>query len=595
MPAAEPPLNIPPADIDRYSFELVFRQTDYLSFLQSLLEDETLYCKRRNQFLDHILARFCERFTDQATLLYEAFLDKEKVQKRYKNDKARYAQHYDDYSRNRGRAFDYTKRSWDTDNVSGLEAKTAALAGISNFKRKGICITSERCDQDGYYYQWTDHLGANLFRSPDNYPDFPSAHAAFQELVTAVREGDKFQIARTPNGEYRLSIVTVSKQIIPFASSFPDEAAAKKAILDLAWGTSAKVGRAVVHPTKEAWRLDVKDQEGRVVRKTEKVFATQKAAESGLKQIESKGIKFAPDAKAQTIAMHLVFSPAASNRFLDLQPFQPGVFKLPKTYFWQRVPGGNRSAESCEKREQVLPAFAAAIEQGTITDFFQIEKKDRAWRILLQNKKRENLLEGTDFYPDESRCKLAWRVWKQAAVSGKITVEPGSDGAAQVVLRDANGHVLARSRELSEIVAADYPEVCLALLRQKNPDPVLEKLDKTFYGFYFEDDKSLPLLASFKLFNSALEAFQAMQQAPEFARKKEHYVLTGDEGNPDYTYLFSETTGKITSVICPIRLKNRRNATTGKRRRLPGLPNGNHRWWCCRRPTGSVSSGIIRR
>ena len=540
MPAAEPPLNLPPADKDNYTFEIVFRQADYISFLQSLLEDETLYCKRRNQFLDHILARFCERFTDHATLRYEAFLDQDKTQKRYKNDKARYAQHYDDYSRNRGRAFDYTRRSWDTNNISGLEAKTAALAGIPNFKRNGICITSEQCDQDGFYYQWTDYLGATLFRSPDNYPDIQTAHAAFQELVAAVKAGDKFQIARSANGEYRLSIVLESKQIVPFGKSFPDEASGKKAMLDLAWSLGATVGNTVVRPTKDAWRLDVINHEGGIVRKVDKVFATKKAAESGLKLIETKGLKFAGKPNGKPAAMQLVFSAVASDRYLDLQAFQPGVFKLPKTYFWQRFPSGNRSTESWEKREQVLPGFAAAIEQGNITDFFQIEKKDRAWRIILQNKKRETLLEGTDFYPDEQRCKLAWRSWRQAAVSGKITVEPTGDGAARVALSDANGQVLARSRDLSEIVAADYPDVCLALLNQKTPDPTLEKLDRTFYGFHFDDDKGITLLASFKLFDSALEAFHAMQLSPAFAQKKENYVLTGDEGNPDYTYLLRD-------------------------------------------------------
>ena len=53
-----------------YSFELVFKPVNYLEYLQNLTESEEAYCQRRNQFLDHLLARFAESFTDYALLLF---------------------------------------------------------------------------------------------------------------------------------------------------------------------------------------------------------------------------------------------------------------------------------------------------------------------------------------------------------------------------------------------------------------------------------------------------------------------------------------------------------------------------------------------
>ncbi len=84
---------------------------------------------RRNRFLDHLLARFGESFPDQLRQHYAAGTAAER-KKSVTEGKAEMLRHYPDLSRNRGRAFDYTRPAWENDNVSGLKKRLFLLLGL---------------------------------------------------------------------------------------------------------------------------------------------------------------------------------------------------------------------------------------------------------------------------------------------------------------------------------------------------------------------------------------------------------------------------------------------------------------------------------
>ena len=107
--------------------------------LQDITENKSLFIKRRNQFLDHLLARFNERFTDYVLLMYslhgEATTEEDLIY-----DKIKFLQEYPKISGERGLGFNYLDKGnlWDTYNVSGLQHRVARLTGIVNYKRRNL-------------------------------------------------------------------------------------------------------------------------------------------------------------------------------------------------------------------------------------------------------------------------------------------------------------------------------------------------------------------------------------------------------------------------------------------------------------------------
>jgi hypothetical protein len=111
-------------------FNVLF--TNYSTY-PSKLEDKTLLENRRNRFLDHLLARFNEKFVDYSVfkftsassgISYDSFSDAEKI-----NDKISFLESYPVISGDRSHAFDYTQNISDL-NQTVLEKRICKILGI---------------------------------------------------------------------------------------------------------------------------------------------------------------------------------------------------------------------------------------------------------------------------------------------------------------------------------------------------------------------------------------------------------------------------------------------------------------------------------
>lgn len=122
---------------------------------QALYENQTQCNERRNRFLDHLLARFAESFNDFALLRYQINYDEQTVEHIASDEliaaKTQVLKQYPELSANRSKAFNYCPQTeeftlaadqlWGADNISGLEKKVGALAGIQNLTRRFLyCI-----------------------------------------------------------------------------------------------------------------------------------------------------------------------------------------------------------------------------------------------------------------------------------------------------------------------------------------------------------------------------------------------------------------------------------------------------------------------
>jgi hypothetical protein len=94
------------------------------------------YIDRRNRFLDHLLARFGERFSTDFLLKVSHYVgvgnddDESNPEHELINAKIDFLQNYVDISRNRGKGFDYLSGTLDDWNVSGLEKRASLLLNM---------------------------------------------------------------------------------------------------------------------------------------------------------------------------------------------------------------------------------------------------------------------------------------------------------------------------------------------------------------------------------------------------------------------------------------------------------------------------------
>lgn len=106
--------------------------------------------ERKNRFLNHLLARFAEQFTDYSLLLYARLGEQDLIE-----DKSAFLRDYHEIGAARGSGFDYTSPSWDTENISGLEKRISRKLGISVYRKHDLASLLEN-DEGGFHM--VEHL-----------------------------------------------------------------------------------------------------------------------------------------------------------------------------------------------------------------------------------------------------------------------------------------------------------------------------------------------------------------------------------------------------------------------------------------------------
>ncbi|MBI3135490.1 MAG: hypothetical protein HYZ14_12510 [Bacteroidetes bacterium] len=123
----------------------VLQENTLSDVIQKDSETPDIFDDRRNRFLNHLISRFNEVFTDY-TLAMKGIGKKADIIP----DKAHFLADYDVISHGRGKAFDYKKLRlieasdgddytpdvWDTENVCGYERRVCRFLGIENYKRR---------------------------------------------------------------------------------------------------------------------------------------------------------------------------------------------------------------------------------------------------------------------------------------------------------------------------------------------------------------------------------------------------------------------------------------------------------------------------
>jgi hypothetical protein len=175
---------------------------------QALYESTDTFTDRRNRFLDHLMARFAESFSDYVFLMYTLDYTTQQEERidpvHLIQSKIDFLKEYPRFSYARARGYNYypqktdfsidTAKLWDTDNVSGLEEKLCLLGGMSD--PSGGVLKS-------YYRRFLYCLG----------------HASF---VTTADTPPKFQYRFTTSGGDTLTSTTTYTTQDQASAAVPD-------------------------------------------------------------------------------------------------------------------------------------------------------------------------------------------------------------------------------------------------------------------------------------------------------------------------------------------------------------------------------------
>ena len=97
--------------------------------LEGIAETQTEFQERRNRFLNHLLARFGEQFSEYALLLTN-LQGKNIASENLIGDKISFLNAYPQISQNRAKAFDYSNAIGNPENIPGLKKRVSLLLGF---------------------------------------------------------------------------------------------------------------------------------------------------------------------------------------------------------------------------------------------------------------------------------------------------------------------------------------------------------------------------------------------------------------------------------------------------------------------------------
>jgi uncharacterized protein len=150
------------SEIDKLN-QLLANPTSYKKDLLEITETPDTFNERRNRFLDHLLARFCESMTEYSLTLYQMYSNAPKGELltglRVIADKEALLHDYPKLSRDRSKGFnyktghgddllpDYDEGIWNTENIAGMKLRVARLLGMRGDKLNQLlreCLVTEK-------------------------------------------------------------------------------------------------------------------------------------------------------------------------------------------------------------------------------------------------------------------------------------------------------------------------------------------------------------------------------------------------------------------------------------------------------------------
>jgi uncharacterized protein YegP (UPF0339 family) len=212
---------------------------DLLTDLLFSKQDNTI--ERKNRLIDHLIARFAEKFSDYSFLMKELYGNF--ANEAILHSKEAFLGDYNITSQQRGSAFNFYNQPpakiWDTDNVSGVQKRIARLSGMKNYFRRNLSASFveiyDLIDSDGNnVFRWRikNTEGEIILSATENYTTQNKAEiemylavvkitetspaivkSAFEKDVPDETEIGNFEIQLSPTGKYSFDVINLDAPV----------------------------------------------------------------------------------------------------------------------------------------------------------------------------------------------------------------------------------------------------------------------------------------------------------------------------------------------------------------------------------------------
>lgn len=124
--------------------DLVKGLDNFKNDLDEIVRQSDPFYKRRNRFLDHILARFGETFSTDFLIKFNSYAEgldpkqKEKFEGDLIKAKIKFLKNYVELSRDRGKGYDYSQPSFGNENLPALKKRVCLFLNIQDYTNKSL-------------------------------------------------------------------------------------------------------------------------------------------------------------------------------------------------------------------------------------------------------------------------------------------------------------------------------------------------------------------------------------------------------------------------------------------------------------------------
>jgi hypothetical protein len=201
----------------------IYATADPVKTQQEDIDSVAVNVERRNRFLDHLIARFAEQFSDFAYIMFSAFSTRQEALIQYKCD---FLKDYPLLSSDRGLAYNASLKKpeaiWNSDNISGLERRLGRLLGISNTRRRNlgdiaydIYAEIDATPDDEFRFRVrhkeTDKI---LLSSSHHYMTPAHARSEMRKAIASASVESGYQRKMTTDGRHYFNIIDGDGEVI---------------------------------------------------------------------------------------------------------------------------------------------------------------------------------------------------------------------------------------------------------------------------------------------------------------------------------------------------------------------------------------------
>ncbi|HEY0066599.1 MAG TPA: hypothetical protein VGB46_04530, partial [Flavisolibacter sp.] len=557
----------------RSSFDIELGMAGYSVYLQQMAEDGQLYGERRKAFLDHLLARFSESFTDFALLSFDT-LQEDKLAQRDLDRKAAFLSSYDKLGRNRGKAYDYRVNGWGNNNVSGFEQRVKALAGMEDCCGQSLCHF-EVFEYTGQHYWVIASGGQTLFKSSSLFDSPAEAATDLDAFITALKDEASYKVNPVPLHETHALAVEYRGDLVAYPQQHRQPGDANVVGEHLRQLLRGEPTEGDILVSSQVYKPLLLNERKEVVRTSKQAFDTQakaiSAAKGLLRKINDDDWESAATGEAAKVKLDLKWAKSDPFKLVDAAPFTVSLSPWPDEYRWHlNNDTGDRVLVSANTYPSPLAALEGMLNELTEQEFtsesfkthddrdafrFDLVKQDGsvlaaspvvsdeavrtgAMQFVEAFCRRERseeqytyliaeachwqvefgpglVFRSTALLADPENAMNTWRKDKRSfRVAENLSWSWDEKGELNLLVKDGSGSIIARL--LPDASRTDLPEDIAAAIQtslaEKKFRVTTVKVEQGF-GFRMYDDGGQVLLSGYEVYQSRGAAFAKVLEA----------------------------------------------------------------------------------